>query len=38
MSTPAPFVSGLQSGCLIAVGLLALLLLIGKVAQWTGAA
>jgi len=29
-----PFVSGLQNGCLIAAGLFALLLLIGKIAQW----
>jgi len=38
VSPRSPFVSGLQSGCLIAIGLLGLLLLIGKIAQWTGAA
>ena len=37
MSSRSPFVSGLQSGCLIAVGLFCLLLLLGKIAQWTGA-
>jgi hypothetical protein len=30
----SPFVGGLQTGCLIAAGLLCLLLLIGKIAQW----
>ena len=38
MSARSPFASGLQTGCLIAIGLLCLLLLLGKIAQWTGAA
>jgi hypothetical protein len=35
VSTPSPFSTGLQNGCLIAAGLFGLLLLIGKIAQWT---
>ena len=34
----SPFVSGLQTGCLIALGILLLVLLIGKLAQSSGAA
>ena len=30
----SPFRSGVETGCLIAFGLFALLLLIGKIAQW----
>jgi len=37
VSSRSPFVSGLQTGCLIAVGLFCLVLLLGKIAQWTGA-
>lgn len=31
----SPFRSGLETGCLIALGLFALLLLVGKIAQWS---
>ncbi len=30
-----PFASGFKAGCLIAAGLVCLLLLIGKIAQWS---
>lgn len=32
----SPFRSGVETGCLIAFGIFALLVLIGKIAQWTG--
>jgi hypothetical protein len=32
--TAGPFRSGFESGCLIAVGIFALLLMLGKCAQW----
>ena len=31
-----PFRSGFETGCLIALGLFGLLLLLGKCAQWMG--
>jgi len=37
LSNSSPFASGVQTGCLIALGVLGLLLLLGKIAQWTGA-
>jgi hypothetical protein len=37
MSGASPFRSGVETGCLIAAGLVGLLFLLGKIAQWTGA-
>ncbi len=35
MSSRSPFRSGVETGCLIAAGLFGLLLLLGKIAQWS---
>ena len=31
----SPFRQGIETGCLIAVGIFGLLILIGKIAQWS---
>jgi hypothetical protein len=33
----SPFQQGVSTGCLIGLGIFALLILLGKCAQWTGA-
>ena len=38
MTGRSPFRSGVETGCLIAFGIFLLLILIGMVAQWGGAA